>query len=174
MPFTISHIAAVLPAYRPLVRARLFTAAVIGSMVPDFGILLPGGLSRLQTHIAADQTCAPGDDARWCLRAASCGAAAAVHHAILGLAVGCGGTAGRCLHASGLGCVHTRKRSRCAADSVIERLRTGCVRTSFAPVSMAATWQQRCRPARGHVCSGTVATPFSGASGAVGTPYCTA
>jgi|HubBroStandDraft_4_1064222.scaffolds.fasta_scaffold85100_1 hypothetical protein len=50
MPFTISHIAAVLPAYRPLVRARLFTAAVIGSMVPDFGILLPGGLSRLQTH----------------------------------------------------------------------------------------------------------------------------
>ncbi|HLK71911.1 MAG TPA: DUF4184 family protein [Steroidobacteraceae bacterium] len=50
MPFTVSHVAAVLPVYRPLTRWRVFTAAVIGSMVPDFGMLLPGGLERWQTH----------------------------------------------------------------------------------------------------------------------------
>jgi len=50
MPFTVSHIAAVLPGYRPLTRARIFTAAVIGSMLPDFGILLPGVTSRMETH----------------------------------------------------------------------------------------------------------------------------
>ncbi|MGH8232236.1 MAG: DUF4184 family protein [Steroidobacteraceae bacterium] len=50
MPFTLSHIAAVLPGYRPLTRARVFSAAVIGSMVPDFGMLLPGSLARWQTH----------------------------------------------------------------------------------------------------------------------------
>ncbi len=53
MPFTVSHIAAVLPAYRPLSRARLFTAAVIGSMVPDFGLLLPDMPSRPETHSIA-------------------------------------------------------------------------------------------------------------------------
>lgn len=50
MPFTVSHVAAVLPGYRALSRARLFTAAVIGSMAPDFGMLLPGSLARWQTH----------------------------------------------------------------------------------------------------------------------------
>jgi uncharacterized membrane protein YhaH (DUF805 family) len=50
MPFTLSHVAAVLPLYRPLTRARIFTAAVIGSMVPDFGLLAPESLSRVQTH----------------------------------------------------------------------------------------------------------------------------
>jgi hypothetical protein len=50
MPFTVSHVAAILPAYRPLRRSQVFTAAVIGSMVPDFGMLLPGGLERWQTH----------------------------------------------------------------------------------------------------------------------------
>jgi hypothetical protein len=50
MPFTISHIAAVLPGYRPLTRAHVFTAAVIGSMVPDFGLLLPGYVPRWETH----------------------------------------------------------------------------------------------------------------------------
>ena len=50
MPFTVSHIAAVLPGYRSLTRARVFTAAVIGSMVPDFGLLLPGSFARWQTH----------------------------------------------------------------------------------------------------------------------------
>jgi hypothetical protein len=50
MPFTVSHIAAVLPAHRPLTRAQVFTAAVIGSMVPDFGLLVPGFMARWQTH----------------------------------------------------------------------------------------------------------------------------
>ena len=50
MPFTVSHIAAVLPGYRPLTRAQMFTAAVIGSMVPDFGMLMPGTMVRWQTH----------------------------------------------------------------------------------------------------------------------------
>jgi hypothetical protein len=50
MPFTLSHIAAVVPAYRPLTRAHLFSAAVIGSMAPDFGMLLPESLARWQTH----------------------------------------------------------------------------------------------------------------------------
>jgi len=50
MPFTVSHIAAVLPGYRPLARAGIFTAAVIGSMVPDFGLLAPVSIARWQTH----------------------------------------------------------------------------------------------------------------------------
>ncbi len=50
MPFTVSHIAAVLPGYRPLTRANVFTAAVIGSMAPDFGVLVPGAIARWQTH----------------------------------------------------------------------------------------------------------------------------
>ncbi|MGH8230267.1 MAG: DUF4184 family protein [Steroidobacteraceae bacterium] len=50
MPFTISHVAAVLPLHRPLTRARVFTAAVIGSMVPDFGLMVPGFLARVETH----------------------------------------------------------------------------------------------------------------------------
>jgi hypothetical protein len=50
MPFTLSHVAAVVPAYRPLTRAHLFSAAAIGSMAPDFGMLLPESLSRWQTH----------------------------------------------------------------------------------------------------------------------------
>ena len=32
MPFTVSHIAAVLPAHRWFTRANVFSAAVIGSM----------------------------------------------------------------------------------------------------------------------------------------------
>ena len=50
MPFTISHAAAILPFARNLNRWRVLSAAVIGSMVPDFGLLLPWGASRLQTH----------------------------------------------------------------------------------------------------------------------------
>jgi hypothetical protein len=50
MPFTVSHVAAVLPGYRALSRAQIFSAAVIGSMVPDFGMLAPGFVARLQTH----------------------------------------------------------------------------------------------------------------------------
>jgi hypothetical protein len=50
MPFTISHVAAVLPARRWLRHGGLFSAAVIGSMAPDFGVLLPLHLSRAATH----------------------------------------------------------------------------------------------------------------------------
>ncbi|HEY4975272.1 MAG TPA: DUF4184 family protein, partial [Steroidobacteraceae bacterium] len=53
MPFTVSHIAAVLPAHRLLTRANLFTAAVIGSIVPDFGLLAPVAMTRWQTHSVA-------------------------------------------------------------------------------------------------------------------------
>jgi hypothetical protein len=52
MPFTISHAAAVLPFARPLARWRLLSATVIGSMVPDFGLLLPWRPSRVETHSA--------------------------------------------------------------------------------------------------------------------------
>ena len=52
MPFTISHVAAVLPARRWLRRGGLFSAAVIGSMVPDFGLLLPYPIDRESTHSA--------------------------------------------------------------------------------------------------------------------------
>jgi Domain of unknown function (DUF4184) len=52
MPFTISHAAAVLPFARPLARWRLLSAAVIGSMVPDFGFLMPWRPARIETHSA--------------------------------------------------------------------------------------------------------------------------
>ena len=50
MPFTVSHVAAVLPTRRWLRRGGLFSAAVIGSMVPDFGLLLPFPFEREATH----------------------------------------------------------------------------------------------------------------------------
>ena len=50
MPFTISHAAAVLPFSRLLARWRLLSAAVIGSMVPDFGWFLPWRPARFETH----------------------------------------------------------------------------------------------------------------------------
>jgi hypothetical protein len=50
MPFTISHTAAVLPFGRFLARWRLLSATVVGSMVPDFSLLLPWRLSRIETH----------------------------------------------------------------------------------------------------------------------------
>jgi hypothetical protein len=50
MPFTISHAAAVLPFSRFLARWRLLSATVIGSMVPDFSLLLPWRLARFETH----------------------------------------------------------------------------------------------------------------------------
>ncbi len=52
MPYTISHTAAVLPFSRHLARYRVLSAAVIGSMVPDFGYLLPWRFARFQTHSA--------------------------------------------------------------------------------------------------------------------------
>jgi hypothetical protein len=50
MPFTISHAAAVLPFSRLLARWRLLSAAVIGSMVPDFGWFMPWRPARFETH----------------------------------------------------------------------------------------------------------------------------
>lgn len=52
MPFTVSHVAAVLPVHRWLSRAGLFTAAVIGSMSPDFGVILFHDFGRWRTHSA--------------------------------------------------------------------------------------------------------------------------
>lgn len=50
MPFTISHTAAVVPFSRILARRNLLSATLIGSMVPDFSLLLPWRLSRIETH----------------------------------------------------------------------------------------------------------------------------
>jgi hypothetical protein len=52
MPFTISHAAAVLPFSRLLARWQLLSAAVIGTMVPDFRVFLPWRLGRMETHSA--------------------------------------------------------------------------------------------------------------------------
>jgi len=52
MPFTLSHTAIVLPFTRPLRRWRLLSAALIGSMVPDFGLFFPWRLPRFETHSA--------------------------------------------------------------------------------------------------------------------------
>jgi hypothetical protein len=52
MPYTISHVAAVLPFSRPLARWRLLSATIIGSMVPDFGLLMPWRPARVETHSA--------------------------------------------------------------------------------------------------------------------------
>ena len=51
MPFTISHTAAVWPFAAVLRRGHVLSAAVIGSMVPDFGLFLPiVHLTRGDTH----------------------------------------------------------------------------------------------------------------------------
>ena len=52
MPYTLSHTAIVLPFSRPLRRWRLLSAAVIGSMVPDFGLFFPWHIQRFETHSA--------------------------------------------------------------------------------------------------------------------------
>jgi hypothetical protein len=50
MPFTVSHTAAALPFLRWLRPERVLAAAVIGSMVPDFGLFLPFSVPRGATH----------------------------------------------------------------------------------------------------------------------------
>jgi Domain of unknown function (DUF4184) len=50
MPYTIAHVAAVLPFSRYLKSRQLLSAAIVGSMAPDFGIFLPVHLSRSETH----------------------------------------------------------------------------------------------------------------------------
>jgi hypothetical protein len=50
MPYTISHVAVVVPFSRLLARMRVLSAVVIGSMVPDFGYFLPTRPARFETH----------------------------------------------------------------------------------------------------------------------------
>jgi hypothetical protein len=50
MPYTISHVMAVLPFSRLLARWRLLSACVIGAMVPDFGVFLQWRPERSETH----------------------------------------------------------------------------------------------------------------------------
>ena len=52
MPFTLAHPATVLPFGRLLARWRVLSAALIGSMVPDFGWFLPWRPARFETHSA--------------------------------------------------------------------------------------------------------------------------
>lgn len=69
MPFTVSHVAAVLPFYRKLSRWGVLSAAIIGSMVPDFDFFLPIHLTRAQTHglLALLTFCLPIGLAAWAL-----------------------------------------------------------------------------------------------------------
>ena len=69
MPFTISHIAAVLPLQKPLRRLGLLSAAAIGAMVPDMDLILPIRLPREQTHgqLALVTFCLPIGLAAWVL-----------------------------------------------------------------------------------------------------------
>jgi hypothetical protein len=61
MPFTISHTAAVLPFARFLKGRSLLSAALIGSMVPDFGMFMPWHPLRAETHsvVALATFCLP-------------------------------------------------------------------------------------------------------------------
>jgi hypothetical protein len=50
MPFTISHIAATVPFARRLKTARVLSAAIIGTMLPDADLMSPIELDRAMTH----------------------------------------------------------------------------------------------------------------------------
>jgi hypothetical protein len=69
MPFTVSHIAAVLPLHKPLRRLGLISAATIGAMAPDLDLILPIRLTREQTHgyLALLTFCLPVGLAAWAL-----------------------------------------------------------------------------------------------------------
>ncbi len=69
MPFTVSHVAAVLPFYKPLRRLGLLSAAAIGAMIPDLDLVLPTRLPREQTHgiLALLTFCLPAGLAAWAL-----------------------------------------------------------------------------------------------------------
>ena len=142
MPFTISHAAAVLPFARPLARWRLLSAAVIGSMVPDFGWFLPWRPARFETHSlrcaadllpagrprdllavpAADPDADPGVAAagRLCALAVVRGARRTIRASSNGCWAACGVLAGRD-HPSRLGRLHPRgRRAECACFPVLE------------------------------------------------------
>jgi hypothetical protein len=67
MPFTVSHIAAVLPFRKWLRRYGVFSAAAIGAMTPDLDLILPLRLTRSQTHgaLALVTFCLPMGLAVW-------------------------------------------------------------------------------------------------------------
>jgi hypothetical protein len=69
MPFTVSHIAAVLPLHKQLRRLGLISAAAIGAMAPDIDLILPIRLTREQTHgpLALLTFCLPVGLAAWAL-----------------------------------------------------------------------------------------------------------
>jgi hypothetical protein len=69
MPFTVSHIAAVLPFHKPLRRLGLISAATIGAMTPDLDLIMPIRLTRGQTHglLALLTFCVPVGLAVWAL-----------------------------------------------------------------------------------------------------------
>ena len=69
MPFSVSHIAAVLPLHKPLRRLGLLSAAAIGAMAPDLDLILPIRLTREQTHgrLALLTFCLPVGLAAWAL-----------------------------------------------------------------------------------------------------------
>jgi hypothetical protein len=69
MPFTVSHIAAVLPFHKPLRRLGLLSAAAIGAMTPDLDFFLPMRLAREQTHgrLALLTFCLPVGLTAWVL-----------------------------------------------------------------------------------------------------------
>jgi hypothetical protein len=69
MPFTVSHVAAVLPLHKPLRRLGLLSAAAIGTMVPDLDLVLPTRLPRAQTHslLALLTFCLPVGLGAWAL-----------------------------------------------------------------------------------------------------------
>jgi hypothetical protein len=69
MPFTVSHIAAVLPFRRWLRQYGVFSAAAIGAMAPDLDLVLPLRLTRSQTHgaLALLTFCLPVGIAVWAL-----------------------------------------------------------------------------------------------------------
>lgn len=69
MPFTVSHVAAVLPLRRWLRPEALLPAAVIGAMVPDFGLFVPFWIPRSATHgwLALLSFCLPVGLTAWLL-----------------------------------------------------------------------------------------------------------
>jgi hypothetical protein len=67
MPFTVSHIAAILPFRKWLRRYGVVSAAAIGAMTPDLDLILPVRLTRAQTHgaLALVTFCLPMGLAVW-------------------------------------------------------------------------------------------------------------
>ena len=50
MPFTLAHPALIVPLNKYLKKWSVFSALIIGSMIPDFSYFLPLGVGRYETH----------------------------------------------------------------------------------------------------------------------------